>query len=91
MKQLRIHNKEYGLILKATVSWSRDQAEPTIDVKIGLPRKATRLEKLLLKFVQIYCYDEFCQNMRNLVKQSPEYCRWESNLKMGWLKDERLV
>ena len=69
MKTIRFTHPELKLIIKADL----DDGAAITTIKLSLPRKATKLEKLLLKFVEIYCYDQLRNNLHNAVLESKEY------------------
>ena len=71
-KELRIRHPDLGLILKTKVEFENNTIKMS-PIKFGLPIKASKLEKLLLKFTEIYCYDVLRNNMENIVLQSVEY------------------
>jgi hypothetical protein len=71
-KTLRINHPEFGLIIKANLEASGEIKQ----LNFSLPRKATKLEKLLLKYVEIYSYDVLRNNMYNVVLESKEYTKF---------------
>lgn len=72
MKTIRFTHPEYPLIIKADLEWENGTAVIK-EINFGLPQKANKLEKLLLKFVEIYCFDQFRNNMYNVIQESNEY------------------
>jgi hypothetical protein len=72
MKTIRFTHPDYPLIVKADLEWENNDAVVKA-IKFGLPTKATKLEKLLLKYVEIYCFDVLRNNMYNVVVESAEY------------------
>lgn len=50
-------------------------------VKISLPQKASKGEKLLLKLVQIYCYDVLQNNLTREIYESKEFARLQDRIK----------
>lgn len=72
MKTIRFTHPDYPLIVKADLEWENGSAVIKA-INFGLPQKANKLEKLLLKFVEIYCFDQFRNNMYNVIAESNEY------------------
>ena len=72
MKSIRFTHPEYPLIVKADLEWENNDAVIK-KISFGLPTKANKLEKLLLKYVEIYCFDVFRSNMYNTILESLEY------------------
>lgn len=71
-KQIKFKHSEYQFTITATLRLENN--EIVIDkVKIGLPVKASKGEKLLLKFAQIYCYDVLCNNLQESIVASLPY------------------
>jgi hypothetical protein len=71
-RKLRVKHSDLNLYINAMVKL--DNANLVLDsLKISLPQKASKLEKLLLKLVQIYCNDVLINNMYNEVLTSKEY------------------
>ena len=71
-KSIRFRHPEYGLIVKADLEW-KDGDVVINNINFGLPVKASKLEKLLLKYVEIYCHDVLRNNMIATITQSMEY------------------
>lgn len=71
-KSIRFTHPDYALIVKADVEWENGQAIIKA-IDFGLPVKASKLEKLLLKYVEIYCRDVLRNNMVNVVLESDAY------------------
>ena len=72
MKKIRFTHPDLKIIIKAEI----DCDTKTINkINFGLPKKASKLEKLLLKFAEIYCYDVLRNNFHNTILQSKEYQR----------------
>ena len=73
-KKLKVKHPEYQFTINAMLKLEDGKIEPTISsIKISLPQKANRGEKLLLKLVEIYCYDVLCTNLLDDVLTSKEY------------------
>ena len=71
-KKLRVKHPDLNIYINVKVKL--ENANLTLDsLKISLPKKASKLEKLLLKLVQIYCNDVLVNNMYNGVLTSNEY------------------
>lgn len=74
MKLLRLKHSELQLIIKAQIDCSGK--EPLIkEIKFGLPTKASKLEKYLLKLTNIYAYDVIRYHMAQFVEDSLEFKR----------------
>jgi uncharacterized protein (DUF2132 family) len=71
-KSIRFTHPDYALIVKADLEWENDEVLIKA-IDFGLPIKASKLEKLLLKYVEIYCYDVLRNNMHIAVLQSKPY------------------
>lgn len=71
-RSIRFTHPEYGLIVKADLEWTNGEAVIKA-INFGLPTKASKLEKLLLKYVEIYCHDVLRNNMINVILESVEY------------------
>ena len=69
--KIRFTHPDYGLIVKAELEWINKEALIK-SINFGLPKKASKLEKLLLQFVQIYCYDVLRTNMVDVIVASNE-------------------
>lgn len=81
-KKLRIKHPEYQFTMNVNLVMEDNDVEPSVyDIKISLPQKANKGEKLLLKYVQIYCYDILCNNLLKDVKESKEYQKLLEKLK----------
>jgi hypothetical protein len=73
-KVIKIKHPEYLFTISASVEWNEETQDASIvSIKFGLPLRATKLEKLLFKFVQIYGIDVMTQNFFNFVLESTEY------------------
>lgn len=73
-KKLKIKHPEYQFTINALLKMEDGKTEPSISgLSVSLPQKANRGEKLLLKLVQIYCYDVLCNNLHSEVVKSTEY------------------
>jgi len=71
-KTIKLKDPVYGLILRADIDLESDQVKiPSI--KLSLPKKASKLEKLLLKYTEIYAYDMIRNNFYDTIVQSKEY------------------
>ena len=79
-KILKLYHLEYKFTIKANLKL---QGEFIIvdGVKISLPQKATKGEKLLVKLVQIYCYDVLQNNLIKDVYESKEFKRLQNRMK----------
>lgn len=67
--KIRVKHPELNIIIHAQL----DNELKLNVVKFGLPKKATKLEKLLLKFVEIYSYDVLRNNFHDYIINSVEY------------------
>jgi hypothetical protein len=73
-KKIKIKHPEYQFTINAIIKFEENKREPLITIeKVSLPQKANRGEKLLLKLVQIYCYDVLATNLTKDVLESKEY------------------
>jgi hypothetical protein len=74
MTTVRTKHPDLQIIIKAEV----DGTNPPDIAKItfGLPVKASKLEKFLLKYVEIYCYDVLRNNLYDTFINSPEYVKY---------------
>jgi hypothetical protein len=73
-KKIKFKHPEYAFTIHAELKLEDHDEKPTVYLeKINLPQKATRGEKLLLKLVNIYCFDVLCNNLLNDVIDSAEY------------------
>lgn len=73
-KKITVKHPEFQFSIHAELKLEEGQAEPTITLgKIGLPKKASKGEKLLLKLVEVYCYDVLRNNLFRDVTESDEY------------------
>lgn len=71
-KKIKVKHPEYAFTIHAELKLVG--AEPVLKLeKINLPQKANKGEKLLLKLVNIYCFDVLCNNLLNDVMESVEY------------------
>ncbi len=84
MKNIRITHPELPLIIKAGLDWQNGVV--ITNVKFGLPTKASKLEKLLLKYIEIYCYDVFRNNMQDIITTSEPYKKFEKDQWKIWGK-----
>lgn len=82
MKTIRFTHPDYPLIVKADLEWENNEVVIK-KIKFGLPTKASKLEKLLLKYVEIYCFDVLRNNMYNIVVESGEYNKFIAAHKPG--------
>lgn len=73
-KKIKVKHPEYAFTIHAELKMEDGKIEPVIKLeKINLPQKAKKGEKLLLKLVNIYCFDVLCNNLLNDVVESKEY------------------
>jgi hypothetical protein len=72
MKTIRFTHPDYALIVKADLEWENGEAVIKA-IDFGLPVKASKLEKLLLKYVEIYCHDVLRNNMYNVILECDAY------------------
>lgn len=71
-RKLRVKHPILNLYINTNVKL--DNSNLVLDpFKITLPQKATKLEKLLFKLVQIYCNDVLTNNLTNDILNSKEY------------------
>lgn len=71
-KKIKVKHLEYGFTIHAELKM--EGKEPSVKLeKVNLPQKAKKGEKLLLKLVNIYCFDVLCNNLLNDVIESKEY------------------
>lgn len=75
---IRTKHPELGLIIKAEVEG--DTPPDLSKITFGLPTKASKLEKFLLKMVEIYSFDVLRNNMYDTLINSPEYKKYLTNL-----------
>lgn len=81
-KAIKFKHPEYQFTINAELKLEEGKKEPTVKLgKIGLPIKASKGEKLLLKLVTIYCYDVLSNNLLNDVLESNEYKKIVDRLK----------
>ncbi len=80
MIKIRFKHPDFGLIVKAELEWDGKEASVKT-INFGLPQKASKLEKLLLKYVEIYCHDVLRNNMINVILESNEYKRFVAKQK----------
>jgi hypothetical protein len=78
MSTVRTKHPELGLIIKAEVD-GNTPLDPS-KITFGLPVKASKLEKFLLKMVEIYSFDVLRNNMYDTLIASPEYKKYLGNL-----------
>lgn len=80
-KVLKLYHTDYKFTIKANMKLDNDLL--IVDsVKISLPQKASKGEKLLLKLVQIYCYDVLQQNLIKEVYESKEFGKLQNRIKV---------
>jgi hypothetical protein len=73
-KKIKVKHPEYGFTIHAELKLEVGIKEPQIYLeKINLPMKATKGEKLLLKLVNIYCFEVLCNNLLHDIVGSKEY------------------
>jgi len=73
-KKIKVKHPEYAFTIHAELKMEDGKTDPAIKLeKINLPQKAKKGEKLLLKLVNIYCFDVLCNNLLNDVVESKEY------------------
>lgn len=73
-KKIKVKHPAYAFTIHAELKMEDGKNEPSIKLeKINLPQKAKKGEKLLLKLVNIYCFDVLCNNLLNDVVESLEY------------------
>jgi hypothetical protein len=73
-KKIKVKHPEYAFTIHCELKMEDRDEKPTVYLqKINLPQKATKGEKLLLKLVNIYCYDVLCNNLLNDIMESKEY------------------
>jgi hypothetical protein len=73
-KKIKVKHPEYGFTIHAELKLEEGKKEPSIKLeKINLPMKARKGEKLLLKLVNIYCFEVLCNNLLNDIVGSKEY------------------
>lgn len=78
-KELRVKHPVFNLSIKGNVKLVGNSL--VVDgLKISLPQKATKLEKLLMKLVQIYCSDVLLNNLSNDFINSPEYNKLKASI-----------
>lgn len=88
MNTVRTKHLELGLIIKAEVDG--DQPPDLSKITFGLPVKASKLEKFLLKLVEIYSFDVLRMNMYDTLVASPEYKKYLEKLARRKRNDELL-
>lgn len=79
-KKLKIKHPEYQFTIHADIKLDHRYLVAQ-NIKITLPQKASKGEKLLLKLVQIYCYDVLQDNFIRNVYESKEFHRLTDRLK----------
>jgi hypothetical protein len=82
-KNIKVKHPQYAFTIHAELKLEDNM--PNLQVylqKINLPQKASRGEKLLLKLVQIYCWEVLCNNLLNDVVGSVEYKKILNRLKI---------
>jgi len=73
-KKIKVKHPEYAFTIHAELKMEDGKTEPSLKLeKINLPQKAKKGEKLLLKLVNIYCFDVLCNNLLNDIIESKEY------------------
>jgi hypothetical protein len=83
-KIVTVKHPEYNFIMKAKMKLDDGQTAPAISsIKISLPRKAGKGEKLLLKLVEMYCYDVLRGNLINDIQNSVEYHKFLTNYSLA--------
>jgi len=81
-KKLRVKHPDLDLYINASVKLTN--TDLTVDsLKISLPQKASKLEKLLLKLVQIYCNDVLVNNMYNELMKSEQYLKIKQSIDLN--------
>lgn len=81
-KKITVKHPEFNFSIHAELKLEVGNADPTIVIdKIGLPKKASKGEKLLLKLVEVYCYDVLRNNLYLDVINSGEYKKLIGRLK----------
>jgi hypothetical protein len=79
-KVLKLFHIDYKFTIKANIKL--DNESLIVDsVKISLPQRASKGEKLLLKLVQIYCYDVLQNNLIREIYKSQEFERLQNRIK----------
>lgn len=79
-KKLKIKHPDYQFTINAEVKLQKD--ELVIEgIKISLKQKANKGEKLLLKLVQIYCYDVLKNNLTIEVYKSEEFIKLQQRIR----------
>lgn len=71
-KLIRIKHPDLNLIIKVELEHRMDGVVIN-SIKFGLPQKASKLEKYLLKYVEIYAYDVIRKNLWGVICNSKEY------------------
>ncbi len=81
-KKIKFKHPEYAFIIHAELKMEDKDEKPTVYLeKINLPQKAKKGEKLLLKLVNIYCFDVLCNNLLNDIVESKEYKKLLTQIK----------
>lgn len=80
-KTLKLYHTDYKFTIKANMKLNNDNLLVVDSVKISLPQKASKGEKLLLKLVQIYCYDVLQNNLTREIYESKEFARLQDRIK----------
>lgn len=81
-KKIRVKHPDYKFTIHAKLKLEDGLKEPQVYLeKINLPTKATKGEKLLLKLVNIYCFEVLCNNLLNDIIESKEYKKVIAQLK----------
>jgi hypothetical protein len=78
-KKLKVKHPEYQFTINANLKL-QNYALLVEGLKISLPQKANKGEKLLLKLVQIYCYDVLQNNLTSDVYASKEFIRLQNRV-----------
>lgn len=77
MTLIKTKHPDLNLIIKVDVDGN---TPPDVSkIKFGLPVKASKLEKFLLKMVEIYSFDVLRNNMYDTLINSPEYKKHLAN------------
>lgn len=73
-KKIKVKHPTYAFTIHAELKMEDGKSEPSIKFeRINLPKKAHKREKLLLKLVDIYCFEVLCNNLLNDIVESKEY------------------
>jgi hypothetical protein len=73
-KSIKVKHPQYDFTIHAELKLEDGKPQVYLN-KIGLPRKSNKRDKLLLKLVEIYCYDVLCNNLLGDVLNSREYLK----------------